>query len=129
MVVTVQGAHERTKGETVRYTLDQAATVLIVVERRLPGRLSGKRCLAATRRPTRARRCTRYLVVKTITVKNAKAGNSRLHYTGRVGKHLLSNGNYRALIAAVNAAGWSKTRTASFAVVRKQSHHARTGRP
>jgi hypothetical protein len=128
MVVTVRGKHERTRGETFRYALDQAATVLIVVEQQLPGRLAGKRCVAATRRFSRARRCVRYLVAKIITVKNAKAGNGRFHYAGLAGKRLLSNGDYRALGVAVNAAGWSKTRSASYTVAGKRLHRAGTRR-
>jgi uncharacterized membrane protein YgcG len=122
MVITVEGTHQRTNGETLSYGLAQAATVRILVERQLTGRVAGKRCVAATRRTSRARRCTRYSVVTTMTVKSAKAGNSHVHYTGRVAQRLLPNGNYRVLLDARDAAGWSKTRSASFAVVRMQTH-------
>jgi hypothetical protein len=121
MVVSVHGRRQRTKGVTFRYTLDRGAAVLIVVQRRVTGRLAGKRCVATTRHNHKARHCTRYITVKTILVKNAKKGANRLKYAGRVGKRLLPTSRYRAVLTAGDSAGFSKAKSATFSVARKKA--------
>jgi hypothetical protein len=120
MVVSTRGRRQTSNGVTFTYRLDRAAGVLIVLEQRLSGRRAGNRCVAVTRRNKKARSCTRYATVKVLAVSNAKAGTNRLKYAGRVGAKLLSASAYRALVAAANTAGWSKARSASFAVVQKR---------
>jgi hypothetical protein len=121
MIVSVHGRRQRTKGVTFRYTLDRGAAVLIVVQRRVTGRVVGKRCVATTRRNQKARGCARHVTVKTILVKNAKKGANRLRYAGRSGKRLLPTSSYRAVLTAGDSAGWSKAKPSTFAVVRKQA--------
>jgi hypothetical protein len=119
MIVSVHGRRQQTSGLTFRYTLDRSAAVLIVVQRRATGRVAGKRCVTTTRRNQKAKHCARYIAVKMLVVKSAKAGPSRLKYTGRIGKRVLPTSGYRAVLTAGNGAGWSKAKSATFAVVRK----------
>jgi hypothetical protein len=121
MIVSLQGRRQTSKGVTFRYRLDRTAAVVIVVQQRLTGRIKGKTCVAATRRNKKAKHCTRYLMIKTIMVKSAKAGTGQLKYAGRTGRGWLPSSGYRALVAAANAAGWSNARSAGFVVVRKHS--------
>jgi hypothetical protein len=132
LVVLVRGKRRSTKGATFRFTLDQKAGVLIELWQRRTGRVKGKSCLAVTRRNAKARHCYRWVAVKTLAVKNAKAGSNRLKYAGHVGRRLIAPGVYRAYVAAVTTGGWSKLRYARFTVVskkapakhkRQKSHH------
>jgi uncharacterized membrane protein YgcG len=127
VTVLVKGKRQSTKGATFRYTLDEKAAVLIALEQRQTGRLKGKQCVGATRRNAKAKHCTRWVAVKLLSVKSAKAGTDQLKYAGWIGKRLLASGRYRAIIAGVNNAGWSKTKSANFAVVRQHSR-SRAGR-
>jgi uncharacterized membrane protein YgcG len=125
VIVLVKGKRQSTKGATFRYTLDEKAGVLIALEQRQTGRLKGKQCAATTRRNAKAKHCTRWVTVKLLAVKSAKAGTSRLKYAGWIGKRLLAAGSYRAVAAGVNTAGWSRTRSASFKVVRRAAARSR----
>lgn len=118
VVLTVRGKRKTTKGAMFRYTLDQKAGVLLEVQQRLTGRVKGKRCVATTKRNRKSKPCTRYVTRKLFTIKSAKAGAHQLKYLGRVGKHLFAAGAYRTSIVAVNTAGWSKVRSATFVVRR-----------
>jgi hypothetical protein len=94
--------------------------VLIALQRPLAGRLQGKSCVAVTRKNRRARKCMRWVTLALLAVKSARAGANQLKFAGSVKGRLLSVGSYRAIVAAVNAAGWSKTRSAGFKVARKR---------
>jgi hypothetical protein len=119
MTITVKGKRQTTPGATFRFTIDKAAGVLIYVERRLVGRVNGRSCAATTKRNAGARHCTRYIRVAVFAVKNAKAGAHTVKYRGRLGKGLVGSGNYAVFAAAANSAGWSKLKSANFAVTRK----------
>lgn len=120
MLVGGHGKIARTAGLTFRYSLDRSARVMIVIERRLPGRLLGKRCAALSRRLKMRARCTRIVVMARLIVATAKAGQNRLWYSGRVAKGLLAPGSYWAVAAAETQGGWSNPRAVRFAVVRKR---------
>jgi hypothetical protein len=135
MIVTVRGRRQTSKGVTFRYRLDRTAAFLVVLQRRLPGKVAGKRCVAPPRpakgkrsKKVRFRHCTRYITVKVIAIKSARAGFDQLKYAGRIGKRLLPTSSYRVLAAAANAAGWSRARSANFAVMRKQAGRKNAGR-
>jgi hypothetical protein len=121
VIVVVRRKHQATSGVTVRFTIDRSAGVLIAVQHRLTGRLRGNRCVATTRRNAASRHCTRYVTIKSFTIKNAKAGASRLRYAGRVRNRLFAAGAYRVVAVALNAGGWSRERSASFRVVDRKS--------
>ncbi len=120
MKITVKGKRRSTPGATFHYAIDKAAGgVLIYVEQRTVGRVNGRSCAKVTKRNKHARHCTRYVRVKSFTVRNVKAGSHTLKYRGRLGKGLVASGNYTVFAAARNSAGWSKLRTATFTVARK----------
>ena len=125
VTMLVHGKRQTTKGTTFRYTLDKPAGVLIGLQRSLAGRLHGKSCVGVTRTNRRARKCTRWVTLALLSVKSARAGANQLKFAGRVKGRLLGVGSYRAIVAAVNAAGWSKTRSAGFKVARKRTSSKR----
>jgi hypothetical protein len=120
LIVLINGSHRRTKGTTFRFALDRTANVLIIIQRRTIGRLRGGRCVAAKRLPDRNRRCTIYKRIRLRVLHRSAAGSHRLKFSGRVGRRLIAPGTYRALIVAVNGGGWSRTRSASFKVIRRR---------
>lgn len=119
LVVLVKGKRRSTKGATFHLTLDQKAGVLIELYKQETGRVKGKGCVAVTHRNAKAKRCTRWVVVKLLTIKSANAGSTKLKYAGHVGKHLIGSGTFRAYAAAVAAGGWSKLRWTSLSVKTK----------
>ena len=104
------------KGGRFRYDLDTDARVSIVIERKLPGRRLGRRCV----RPRRGlkRRCSRYRRRGELR-RTGRAGHNTVPFSGRIGSRALAPGSYRARIRAANAAGASGPRTTSFRVVRE----------
>ena len=103
-------------GTRFRYGLSEQARVTLKVERALPGRRAGGRCVRPSARLRQAKRCTRYVSVGTLRRTGAKGANS-IRFTGRIGKRALRPGRYRAVIAATDAAGnRSARRTARFRV-------------
>jgi hypothetical protein len=106
------------RGATFRYTLSEAATVTIVIERRARGRRAGKRCVKPTRRNARKRACKRWARVGTLRAAEQAAAQST-HFSGRFGKRALKPGRYRARIRAKDAAGArSSERRLAFTVLR-----------
>ena len=74
-------AKARPKGTTFRYRLSEAATVKIVISQQLPGRRSGRRCVAPTKKLAKARRCNRLLVKGTLT-RTSRLGANRVAFSG-----------------------------------------------
>ena len=99
MIVRVKGRRRFSAGLMFTYRLDRAATVFIVLERRVG---------------------ERWVMVTKLTVKSAQAGLDRLKFNGRVGKALLKLGSFTAIIAAADTGGWSNSRSLTFRVVRKR---------
>jgi streptogramin lyase len=108
-------------GTTVSFRLDEAASVAFTVERALPGRRSGRRCVKLTRRNRRARKCTRYARQSgNFTVQGA-AGSTRFRFTGRLRNRKLPVGTYRLAAVARDAAGNKSPakRSRTFKIVRR----------
>lgn len=103
-------------GGRLRFTLSAAARVTVPIDAVLPGRRSGKRCVAP--RPTvKGRACTRFVRKGALSVAG-KLGVNTVNVTGRVAGKLLAPGRYRGTISAVDAAGRrSAPRTVSFTVL------------
>lgn len=91
------------RGTTPRFTLSEAATVTVAVERPLAGRRSGKRCVAPTRR-RRKPRCTRYRRAGTVSYRGRRGAN-RFAFGGRVRGRALAPGAYRLSATGKDAAG------------------------
>ncbi len=107
------------RGSTLSFRLSEAATVRIAIERPAKGRRSKGKCRKPSRRLRRAKRCTRWAKVRTLTRRNRPAGANRIKFTGRFRGKALKPGRYRASITATNAAKRkSKVRRASFRIVR-----------
>jgi hypothetical protein len=106
------------RGTRFRHTLIEDARVTITIQRALPGRRAGGRCVRPTPRLRRARRCIRHRTIGTLT-RSASKGTNSIRFTGRIGRRTLRPGRCRALITGIDTAGNRSTpRTAGFRVAR-----------
>jgi hypothetical protein len=96
-------------GAQVRFSLSEAAKVTVRVNRLLMGRRSGKRCVKATAKLRKHKRCTRHVKVRSSTV-TGKVG------TNTVKGKALAPGTYEVLLTAVDAAGNKSTKTTKLVV-------------
>jgi hypothetical protein len=112
-----QRRHRAPQGTAFRYTLSEPATVLIAIERKLAGRRGHGRCVRPTRQLRRGRRCTIYRLAGILTLRTLTAGAHRSSFSGRLGRHALTPGGYRATIVATNVAGRSEPRCANFQII------------
>jgi hypothetical protein len=110
------GAARAPKGTRFVYTLSAPAKVTITIQRKAAGRKKGKRCV----KPRRGlhKRCTRYVRKGALTAQS-KAGQNSVAFSGKLRRHKLSPGKYRATLVAVDSAGRSKPRRLSFTIVRR----------
>ena len=109
----------RATGTTISYTDSEAATTAFSVLRPRPGLLSGRSCVAPSKRlrAKHSRRCTRYVAVGSFSHAD-RAGANRFHFTGRVNGHKLRPGSYR-LSAKPRAGGVSgQIQNLSFRIIR-----------
>jgi hypothetical protein len=114
--LTAATARRPHRGTTFSFTLDQAASVSIKIERIIPGTRVGRRCRAARRPRHRAHRCTLGTRL-TVLTRTAHAGVNRVAFSGRIGARRLSPGRYQAAFTAANAVGRSPVRRLSFTVL------------
>jgi hypothetical protein len=96
-------------GTTVRFGAFNLAGVAFTVQRPLPGRRRGRRCVRPSRRNAKARRCTRYVAVGRFRyASDVPLGVVSFRFSGRVAGHKLKPGRYRLMgvpIAATGARG------------------------
>jgi hypothetical protein len=121
-VISIRSFTAATKRKRViafRYALSGAGkSVRITVEALLPGKRSGSRCVAPSRRLRRARGCTR-IVSKGSLTGPATAGANTLAFAGKVKGKSLPPGSYRATIRATDRFDrLSNTKRLTFAVPR-----------
>jgi hypothetical protein len=104
------------RGTTFKYTVSEPGFVGLFITAKLPGRISGRRCVAATKHNARHRRCkipTFYELIR-----HARSGPHSLSFTGRIGRHVLAPGSYTATIASQTPNGQrSATRSLRFTIV------------
>jgi hypothetical protein len=107
-------------GTTVTFALDEAATVHFTVERVLPGRRAGKRCVKPARRNRRAPKCARYVPSRgSFSVVGDAGPPVRFRFTGRLRNRKLPLGSYRLVAVATDAsANQSASKRARFKIVR-----------
>jgi hypothetical protein len=98
---------------TVTYSLSAAATVTFGVERRLPGRKVGKRCVKPTKANRTKKKCSRFKPVKGGFTHSGQAGQNRFKFSGRIAGKGLKPGSYRL----VGKTG-SVSKPASFKIVK-----------
>jgi Tol biopolymer transport system component len=102
------------KGTKIRFTLSEAASVSLRIERKTKGHRKGRKCVA--KRKT-GKRCTRYVLKGTLK-RSGKAGVNSVAFSGRIGKRKLAKGRYRVVVRATDAAGnRSAKKTAAFRIV------------
>ena len=89
------GIFRAAKGTKISFTLSEAATVTFKVDRVLPGRRRGSRCVPLTARNRRGRACTRYVPVKGTLVQAATAGGNVVGFDAKLGGRTLVPGAYR----------------------------------
>jgi hypothetical protein len=95
-------ASRRGRGTRVSFRLSEAGRVRFRVERELPGRRRGGRCVAPRRAP-RGRACTRRARVRGSFEHDGRAGANTLRFRGRVAGRALRPGRY-VLVATPLAA-------------------------
>jgi uncharacterized protein DUF4394 len=106
------------RGTTFRFMLSEPARVRVAFARKTTGRRGGSRCLAATGARRSRPKCTRYVVVGSISASRG-AGRGTLKFSGRIKGRALARGSYRASLTATDAAGQrSAVRTVQLRVVR-----------
>jgi hypothetical protein len=93
-------------GATVRFGAFQLASVAFTVQRPLPGRRRGRRCVRPTARNGKAKRCTRYKAVGRFGyASDVPLGVVSFRFSGRVAGHKLKPGRYRLLGVPKDDAG------------------------
>jgi hypothetical protein len=95
----LRGAAKRRGAATARFSLGEAATVKVRLERAKAGKKKGGRCVKPTRKLRKAKRCTRFVAVAT-TTKSLPAGPAKV----TLGRKLAA-GRYRLTVVATDAAG------------------------
>lgn len=91
-------------GTKIRFTLSEAATVTLKIERASAGRRSAGKCVRPRKSLRRKRKCTRYTTAGTLT-RTGPAGANSVSFSGRIGRKALKPGAYRVVVTAVDAAG------------------------
>lgn len=84
------------------FTLNQAAKVTVLIERRASGRKSGKKCGKPTKKNRKAKSCTRYTKVVSKSLSGVKGKNS-VALSKVLGKRKLSAGRYRIKLSSTGA--------------------------
>jgi len=91
-------------GAVFAFGLSEPARVTISLERVLPGRRVGGSCRKETLGNAKLPRCRRFVAAGVLS-DQAGGGNNRVPWAGRIHGHPLRPGIYRAVFAAVDAAG------------------------
>ncbi len=112
-------AKKHKQGTTFRYTLSESAVVKIALTQSTSGRRQGNRCVAPTRKPRKATKCTRIILRGTLT-RTSHQGANKVAFSGRIGSKGLKPGRYSATITATDPAkNSSAPKTISFTIVRR----------
>jgi DNA-binding beta-propeller fold protein YncE len=105
-------------GTTIRFGLDQAASVRLTFERALPGRRVGRSCRRPSRANRRRRPCTRYVRAGSL-VRAAHAGLNRVRFQGRLlRRRAFAPGRYRlTALPSTRAAGLGAAKRKTFTLL------------
>ena len=107
------------KGTRVRFTLSEAASVLLEVESISKGRKSGSKCVKETRKLRKAKKCNRYTGRGSFKA-TGKAGANDISFKGTIGGKRLATAEYRLKVRATDTAGnRSKQLTKTFRIKRR----------
>jgi len=106
----------RLHAPTATFTLSEAATVTVTVERLQRGRRVNGHCLAARHKPSARAACTKVTRISRLT-RAAPAGAARVTIAVRSGKRTLPASTYRVTASALDAAANRSTpATAHFTI-------------
>ncbi|HEX6228125.1 MAG TPA: hypothetical protein VFZ41_01530 [Solirubrobacterales bacterium] len=107
------------RGTRIRFRASEPLRATLLVQRRLPGRRLGRRCVPPRHAKPRAKRCARHRRVFTFTRNVPRAGKVVLRFSGRLRKRKLRPGRYRLSVTGVDRAGnrTARPRRAGFRVV------------
>jgi DNA-binding beta-propeller fold protein YncE len=111
-------AFGRRYGTTVTLRLSSLATMTFTFKQALPGRRVSGRCIAPTRRATRARACVRYVTLRASFTRAGSAGFNEFHFSGWIATARLSPGSYQLIARPRSAAGVGLSTFTAFRVVR-----------
>ena len=115
--ITGVATRKAPKGTRFRYTLSEAATAVIDLQRILPGRRKDGKCRKPTAKLRQAKKCKRYVSRGKLT-RLSLGGPNRVSFSGRLGRKKLAAGKYRAVLTATDLAGnKSKRAAAKFRVL------------
>lgn len=116
-----RGGKRAPAGTRIRFRLNDVATVRMRIERKLPGRRAGRRCVAPKPKLRSRKPCARFVRSGTLVRRNLAGGTQRIAFSGRIGGKALKPGRYRLTAVAIADGGArSKPRRASFTVVRSE---------
>jgi hypothetical protein len=105
-------------GSRIRFTLSEAASVSVAIDRVTVGRRVGKTCRAQTKANRKRAKCKRYVRVGSRTLAG-KLGANSFKFNARVGGRRLAAGKYRGTAVATDSARQlSLARRASFTIKR-----------
>jgi hypothetical protein len=93
--------------------------VKIVIARATSGRVSGKSCVAPTKKNRKAKKCTRYVTLTTLA-RTGRAGKDSLAWNGHYGtrKTAAPAGSYRATATAAAGLLTSKATTLGLKILK-----------
>ena len=96
-VALKRSRHRLGSSASIRYVLSKPATVTLTFAQARRGMLVGTRCKTPPRRgiPRGRRRCTRWVGVPGVLIRQAQAGAAKLRFGGWVGRRPLARGRYR----------------------------------
>ena len=100
-----KGLAKRKSRTQISWKLSRVATVKLAVQLRKVKKVGKKTRIT-------------WVTKGTITKKNAKAGTTKLTFTGKLGKHKLTRGSYRLTATATAGQLKSATKTLRFTVVK-----------
>jgi hypothetical protein len=107
-------------GTTLTLRLSEPARVKFEVMAKGKGRKVGKKCVKATRKNRKRKKCTVLTLKKPAFTRSVPAGRSKVKWSGRLGRKALKRGSYQLRATPTDAAGnKGKARTLSFTVVRQ----------
>lgn len=117
--VAARKKRKTSRGTKIRFTLNIPATVTMRIDRKVPGRRAGTKCVRPTRKNKRKKACIRYFKAGVLTRKDVPAGKRVVPFTGRIGRKALKPGRYRVVLRAASPSGDSAGVYRSFRVVKK----------
>ncbi len=111
--------HKPPVGTTVKFTLNEPATVSFSFTQRVSGRKAGRKCVAETHKNHRRKACQRTVTAGTLTFAG-QSGTNKVAFQGPISRHKkLRPGRYTLVITATNTAGQkSAPRKLSFTIVK-----------